>query len=143
MAEKVTFCHAAPPDDVKMYVEITIDVNGVGPLVEGQGGHANRHDDDIIPAFGFIDENGEHAEFDGKNLNDPGGSNAGGSNGNGNNGGGSNGGGSNGNNGNGGGELAFTGTTLPSMSLAAIGAGILLIGTGLVLLPRRTRAKHA
>jgi len=45
--------------------------------------------------------------------------------------------------GNGGGGLAFTGTTLPTMSLAGIGAGIALIGTGLVLMPRRTRAKHA
>ena len=58
-------------------------------------------------------------------------------------GGGNGGGGNNGGGNNGGGGLAFTGTTLPTMSLAGIGAGIALIGTGLVLMPRRTRAKHA
>ena len=68
VAEKVTFCHAAPPDDAKKYIEITTADNGVGPLAEGRGGHADEHDDDIIPAFGYIDENGNHAEFRGKNL---------------------------------------------------------------------------
>ncbi|MGI8721448.1 MAG: hypothetical protein ACR2JG_04395 [Geodermatophilaceae bacterium] len=40
----------------------------MGPLAEGRGGHADEHDDDIIPAFGYIDENGNHAEYPGKNL---------------------------------------------------------------------------
>jgi len=69
VAEKVTFCHAAPPDNVNQYIELTTDDNGVGPLGEGQGGHADEHDDDIIPAFGYIDSEGNPADYPGKNLN--------------------------------------------------------------------------
>lgn len=56
-------------------------------------------------------------------------------------GGGRAGGGGGGGNG-GGGQLAYTGTALPTMSLLSIGAGVLLIGTALLLLPRRPRPKH-
>ncbi len=60
--QPVTFCHAAPPDDPKKYIVITTDDAGV------IAGHDEQHDGDIIPSFQYVDHNGDHQTFPGKNL---------------------------------------------------------------------------
>lgn len=62
--QPVTYCHAAPPDDPKRYIEITTDNAAV--IV----GHGEEHDGDIIPSFEYVDANGDHQTYPGKNLDD-------------------------------------------------------------------------
>lgn len=65
-AEKVTLCHATPPDTAAGgWGEITTDVSSDGHL---RGGHDTSHDADIIPAYSSTLADGSVFNYPGKNL---------------------------------------------------------------------------
>lgn len=62
---QVTFCHATPPDTAaEGYLEKTVDDDAIW-----KEGHGSQHDEDIIPAFDYYDEQSHSMKhYAGKNL---------------------------------------------------------------------------
>lgn len=60
----ITICHAAPPDQAKKFVVITIDGDAIFKV-----GH-DTHSDDVIPPFAYTNQQGKAVSYDGKNWQD-------------------------------------------------------------------------